>query len=265
MQSNEDCCASLPVAGGSFNRDNNVGFPATITSLRLDRFEVTVGRFRKFVEKYDGATSSRPAVGAGLHPRIAGSGWNGAWDGSLPASAAALKAALGAVSPALWSDVPGAYEAFPINGLTWYEAFAFCAWDGGFLPTEAEWNYAAAGGSEQRYYPWGSTSIDSSYANYSCGAPCAGAPVLVGKTPAGDGLYGHADLAGNTIEWVLDWYAATYTIAQCNDCADLTPATYRSFRGGSFANIDADVVTFNHTGGVPTDRYNSVSVRCARE
>jgi formylglycine-generating enzyme required for sulfatase activity len=52
--------------------------------------------------------------------------------------------------------------------MDWYEAYAFCIWDGGFLPTDAEWNYAAAGGAQQRAYPWSnpptSLTIDPSYA-----------------------------------------------------------------------------------------------------
>src|SRR6185312_9797256 len=98
--------------------------------------------------------------------------------------------------------------------ITWYEAYAFCIWDGGFLPSEAEWNYAAAGGSEQRAYPWTTTStIDCSYANYAGadgGGQCqAGGLDDVGsQSPQGDGKYGQSDLAGNAWEWTLDSSAA---------------------------------------------------------
>ena len=48
---------------------------------------------------------------------------------------------------ATWTNTEGSQENLPINGVNWYEAYAFCIWDGGFLPSEAEWVYAAAGGS----------------------------------------------------------------------------------------------------------------------
>jgi len=80
-------------------------------------------------------------------------------------------------------------------------------WDGGFLPSEAEWNYAASGGNEQRVYPWSagptSTIIDDSYAVY-CGNACAVGTQNVGYRPKGDGKFGQADLAGNLWERVLD-------------------------------------------------------------
>src|SRR5256885_1964087 len=71
------------------------------------------------------------------------------------------------------ATAPSANATLPVNCVSWFEAFAFCAWDGGYLPTEAEWNYAAAGGGDQRAYPWsvpsGTLLIDVAHANYNPG------------------------------------------------------------------------------------------------
>jgi formylglycine-generating enzyme len=221
------------VSGGAYDRSNDPSFPATVSNFRLDRYEVTVGRFRSFVAAYPG---SKPAVGDGAHPLISGSGWQSSWDSSLPADQAALIAAVN-YSPNFktWTDAPGANETQAMNYLTWYQAFAFCAWDGGRLPTEAEWNYAAADGSEQRVYPWSSppssTTIDCTLANfYLCGT----AVKPVGGFSAGDGRWGQADLAGNVQEWNLDGYATPYSTVACTDCGNLTSGPYRVMRGGSF-------------------------------
>lgn len=163
------CCASLPVPGGTFNRGNSASYPATVGAFRLDQYEVTVARFRAFVEAGLGVSTNPPAPGAGAHPRIVASGWVPEWNGELAASTAALKARL---AGGTWTDAPGDGELRPITNVRWFEAFAFCAWDGGRLPTNAEWEYAASGGSEQRYYPWSdppsSTTIDDTYAAYHC-------------------------------------------------------------------------------------------------
>jgi hypothetical protein len=89
--------------------------------------------------------------------------WDVAWNASLPVDAAALTAAVKCNSTwQTWSDSPGtpSAESHPMNCINWYEANAFCIWDGGRLPSEAEWNYTAAGGSQQRQYPWGATAPD---------------------------------------------------------------------------------------------------------
>jgi len=47
-----------------------------------------------------------------------------------------------------WREPETDTSQHPINYVSWYEAFAYCAWDGGRLPTEAQWEYAAVGGDE---------------------------------------------------------------------------------------------------------------------
>jgi len=61
-----------------------------VSSFALDKYEVTVGRFRKFVNAYVSNTASAPAVGAGVNPAIPGTGWQSGWNTSLPSTQSAL-------------------------------------------------------------------------------------------------------------------------------------------------------------------------------
>lgn len=169
-----------------------------------------------------------------------------------------------------WTDAPGANENQPMNCISWYEAMAFCAWDGGFMPTEAEWNYAASGGSEQRAYPWssppGSLTIDCAYANYTPASTCvaAGTNNVGSESPTGDGKWGQADLGGNVWEWTLDWYASPYPQNPCTDCANLEPTDSHVLRGGYFQNGATDLRVGTRNDPAPTIRDSPAGVRCAR-
>ena len=153
--------------------------------------------------------------------------------------------------------------------MTWFEAFAFCVWDGGFLPTEAEWNNAAAGGNEQRAYPWSSPpsslTIDCAHANYNaCLNNPTGAVNRVGsESPLGDGKWGQADLAGNVYEFLLDWYLASYPLP-CDNCSELATASARVIRGGDFFGTATATRGADRSNQGPASRSGSVGVRCAR-
>jgi formylglycine-generating enzyme required for sulfatase activity len=168
--------------------------------------------------------------------------------------------------------------------VTWQEAYAFCIWDGGFLPSAAEWEYVAAGGSQQREYPWGSGGDSPQYAITGSGDPCDGesgcsnypggtctvadiAPV--GYAQLGAGLWGQLDLAGDAWQWTLDRYDAYVT--PCLDCALITSgdpaATSRIIHGGSFT----DALQFAQPPALfwelPTMRSyctGDIGFRCAR-
>jgi formylglycine-generating enzyme required for sulfatase activity len=263
---NESCCTSVLVPGGTFYRSydgvdfTDKSYPATVADFYLDKYEITVGRFRQFVNQGMGTQTSQPSAGAGAGKTY------------LAANTAALTTNLKCYAGyQTWTDTAGSNESMPVNCLDWYTAFAFCAWDGGRLPTEAEWNYAASGGSEQRYYPWSvpatSTTIDASYAVYATSAT-TGAQNVGSKSPKGDGKWGQSDLAGNVWEWTLDWYASPYSMP-CNNCADLTAASNRGLRGGGFdyyigGSAGSLQSAYRSYYGPGNYRLPDVGARCAR-
>ena len=306
----ESCCASLAVTGGAYFRtydsvgpavDGGYGStaslapdggptgeadPATISSFRLDKYDVTVGRFRQFVAAYNGGWTPAPASGKhthlnrGLGRANSGSaggfepGWGAADDSNIGPTDANLSC-----SPmfATWTSAVGSQENLPIDCVNWYESYAFCIWDGGFLPSEAEWEYAAAGGSQQREYPWGTADPGSAnqYAIYGDGqgncywptgtlAPCTGVAnaAPVGTATLGAGLWGQLDLTGNMWQWNADFYASYAD--PCADCADWTPASFRAVRGGLFNYLASFLLPPLRNYNPPSDRYGLMGVRCAR-
>jgi sulfatase modifying factor 1 len=294
---NESCCASLEVPGGTYDRTYvNSGDggtaesdPATVSAFRLDKYAVTAGRFRPFVSAVlppDGGAGWMPPAGSGKHVHLNGGqglvnvgddpgiAYETGWVASDDSNVAPTTAHLDAAVEATWTPSVGDSETLPINFINWWEAYAFCIWDGGFLPSEAEWEYAAAGGSEQREYAWGSADpgTNNEYAIFGCNysgiteattGVCGTATMNiapVGTTSAGAALWGQFDMAGNVFQWTLDWFAVY--IDPCVDCANLTPGTAREARGGRYnGDLLAPTVRGQFTA---TDRYTSIGVRCAR-
>lgn len=265
----DDCCAADALPGGTFLRENRAELPATVSPFRLDRFETTVGRFRAFVEAYPG---SRPKPGDGSHPKIAGSGWRAEWDASLPADAGELRRRLlfqdvDPTSPDIaWTEQPSTHEQAPINALSWELGFAFCAWDGGRLPTEAEWLFAAVGGDEQRPWPWGDAPIDETRA-VNLTTP-HGALRPVGSVPAGAARWGQMDFNGSRWEFVYDAlnYSTNY-ILPCQDCAQLenSPGVIgRRARDLSYAQNPFSYLK-ERQGALPGSTNLIFGVRCARD
>lgn len=267
-----DCCGWSDIPGGTFDRLNDPALPATVSSFKLDLFEATVGRFRAFVDAYPG---SRPKPGDGAHSRIPNSGWKAEWDAALPATrddlVASLHVGIFDRPCVMWTDEPGPNENAPMGCLNWYEAFAFCAWDHGRLPTLAEWEYAAAGGAEQRVNPWGAAPYGSERAVYD--NPPNGPLIPVGSKPDGRAKWGQYDLGGSRNELILDFTSELGGITlrdlpvPCNDCADLGPKyeKVRAVRDLNWFNLPSSVVERLTMGTDPRVPDAVVGVRCVYE
>jgi formylglycine-generating enzyme required for sulfatase activity len=291
-----DPCLTLQVKGGSFELGRNEDgtraddFPTgsanevpehrvTVGGYWLDKYEVTVGRFRRFVDAYDGTL---PGGGAGLGANQPGSGWSTDWNHLLPASAEALRARLAVADPddntvvATWTDSPSANECRPINGLDWALAFAFCIWDGGRLPTDAEWEFAAAGGDEERLFPWGSAPPGRravSGCSFAGTASCTASdlPRIGSTSPAGDGRFGHVDLAGSVSEPTRDAYDPNfYSVPQAAGSNVVNLGFYGAYpditlRGGAYDSTAENLRGVVRRNWVIVNPSPELGVRCARD
>lgn len=250
----------VAIPGGAFNRENNQFFPATVSSFSLDRYEVTVRRFRPFVEGGFGVQTKPPAAGGGLHPLIAGTGWDPAWSALLSANTTTFRTKLISTLRSTYSPIAGVRDEMPIVDVSWFEAFAFCVWDGGRLPTYAEYQLALLGGAEQRVYPW---SVPPTSTTFGPAQLSAIQTELVGSHPAGDGRWTHADLVGNVDEWVLD---EENLPLPCTNCASLGDSTSPRFLAGwDWGQSPTDYANGgSEHGASPSSGSDRRGFRCAR-
>jgi len=161
--------------------------------------------------------------------------------------------ATGHAAPYYWADVQDWYDgcghcsyaftqtdSYPVVGVTWYDAEAFCAWAGGHLPTEAQWERAARWtGSHPNVYPWGDTWNQEYCNNYYDSNPAGGGYEKYQTAPVGSysshpSPCGCQDMAGNVWEWCQDWYKSYPNSTSPFDYTN----SYRVLRGGSWGFDD---------------------------
>jgi formylglycine-generating enzyme required for sulfatase activity len=293
----KDGSVLLFVPGGTFtmgdpgfvNRDQRpmadcVAHHVELSSYFIGKYEVTRGQFSEFVKKTQYRTAAEKNPTAALvrtdfrDPDIPAAFWRGG------------KNDLGAS----WKEPQGAGTAppsddHPIVQVTWDDARAYCEWAGLALPTEAQWERAAAwDGRSTRLLPWGHEKVDEGgiHANlrdhsmsqfpkffeaekeplddkYPRTAP-------VGKFPLGASQIGALDMAGNVSEWCRDVYdSRAYSRSRRLDpCFEELPTdgkpTRRVMRGGSWNSPIDDAGTIYRAHFEEASCADDIGFRVAR-
>jgi len=272
--------------GGRFlmGSDAAIGYPAdgegpvrtvTLDPYHFDRYPVTNRQFAEFVNA------------TGYRTEAERFGWSFVFAGHLKDGGPAAEAIPNLdwwrrVDGADWCHPePGAgiegMELHPVTHVSWNDASAYADWAGKRLPTEAEWEYAARGGLEQKLYPWGDEltpagrhlcniwqgefpTHDTAEDGYAGTCPVDAFP------PNGYGLY---SVAGNVWEWCLDWFSPHFhRVGTRVNPLGPPSGTAKVMKGGSYlchASYCNRYRVAARTSNTPDSSTTNIGFRCVRD
>jgi formylglycine-generating enzyme required for sulfatase activity len=234
--------AMVHVEGGSYLMGNNKGnkdeqpeHKVTVISFYFGKYEVTFQDFKKFVDATGYVTESEKPDSAnfkhGLSPRAKNTGtWN-MYPSGVP--------------------VPPADSLKPVTNISWNDANAYLAWlSKGTgkqfrLPTEAEWEFAAKGGTKTKGYKYSGSNFLDDVAWYIKNSGRQ-AHTIGSKMPNELGIH---DLSGNMREWCSDWYSETwYKVSPEQDPKGPDMGENKVLRGGAWGSEEGRMrVTYRNS------------------
>ena len=150
----------------------------------------------------------------------------------------------------------------PVVGVTFEQATAYCEFVNGRLPTEAEWEKAARG-PQGNIYPWGDETPSCNLLNFD---NCVGERTNVINYPDGKSYYGGLDMAGNTFEWVADWYDSNYyENSPSENPSGPDTGNARSIRSSSFESGSNQISLASRYFEDPQNNRSDLGFRCVVE
>jgi formylglycine-generating enzyme required for sulfatase activity len=182
-----------------------------------------------------------------------------------PVSLAAFLLAETPVTETLYARFEdGAESDLPKIDLSWWEAWLYCRWIGGQLPTEAQWECACRAGTTTAF----STGVSLTTRQANVGRKGEGFDFHNECTPVrscAQNPWGLFDMHGNVLEWCADWFGSYESLVREGDALRQVPGTvFRVYRGGSFLHPARRARSAYRDGGRPRNRHGYLGFRPAK-
>ena len=179
-----------------YDQDERPPHLVYLDAFYIDKYEVTTSRYGRFLNEIAAESDKESAFDRFVR---------GLFAKSRAISSPREK-------PLYWEMVSfSRHKDYPVVGVTWYDANAYCTWAGKRLPTEAEWEKAARG-TDERIYPWGSQGPTTIRPNHHKKQFKNLYDNLqkVGIFKKDESPYEVDDMGGGVTEWIADWYQEDY-------------------------------------------------------